>query len=265
VEWIDQMTQASERTAAPAAFSFSGVAAMLYGAACYLFFFVTFLYIIGFMADAPFLPKTVDHGQSTPPLMAALINFALLGVFALQHSVMARPAFKRAWTQIVPKVAERSTYVLAATLCVALLIWQWRPMDQTVWHVTNQSAAYALWALQGIGGGTVLLSTYLINHFELFGLRQTFSFMIGHTPSETAFRTPLLYKHVRHPLYLGFVIAFWSAPHMSIGHLLFAIGGTGYILVGIFFEERDLVAHFGQRYREYQKRVPMLLPFGKRG
>lgn len=258
------MTHASER-ATTQPFSLSGITAMLYGAACYLFFFATFLYMIGFMADAPFLPKTLDHGQDTPVTTAIVINMLLLGLFAVQHSVMARPAFKRAWTKIVPKVAERSTYVLASTLCVSLLIWQWRPIEAPVWNVTNQSASYALWALQGVGWGMVLLSTYLINHFELFGLRQTFNYMIGRTPTPTPFRTPLLYKQVRHPLYLGFVIAFWSAPHMSLGHLLFAIGGTGYILVGIFFEERDLVAHFGQRYREYQKRVPMLLPFSKRG
>lgn len=258
------MSQATER-AAPSSFSLGGLAAVVYAAACYLFFFATFLTIIGFLADAPFLAKTVDRGQSTPPLMAALINFSLLGVFALQHSVMARPAFKRAWTQVIPKVAERSTYVLAATLCVVLLIWQWRPLDQTIWNVTNPSAQYALWALQGIGWGILLLATFLLNHFELFGLRQGFNYLIGHTPAPTPFHTPLLYKHVRHPLYLGFVIAFWSAPHMSLGHLLFAVGGTGYILLGIFFEERDLIATFGQKYRDYQKRVPMLLPFGKRG
>lgn len=258
------MTHTSERVAPPSSFSLAGLAAMLYGAACYVFFLATFLYVIGFLADVPFLPKTVDRGQSSPPVMAALINGLLLAIFAVQHSVMARPAFKRAWTKIVPKVAERSTYVLAATACVALLIWQWRPIDQTIWNVTNQSAQYALWALQALGWGILLLATFLLNHFELFGLRQTFNYMLGRTPRKTPFHTPLLYKYVRHPLYLGFVIAFWSAPHMSLGHLLFAIGGTGYILLGIYFEERDLVAHFGQKYLDYQKRVPMLLPFGKR-
>jgi protein-S-isoprenylcysteine O-methyltransferase Ste14 len=255
------MTQLSER--APSAPSLSGAIGFIYGALCYAFFFITFLYVIGFLADAPFLPKTVDRAASlTPPLMAVLINGALLTLFAVQHSVMARPGFKRAWTKIVPASLERSTYVLFATLAVALLLWQWRPMTDVVWSVTSPSAVVALYALQALGWAVLLLATFLINHFELFGLRQTFAAMLRRAIPETQFHTPLLYKHVRHPLYLGFVIAFWSAPHMSVGHLLFAIGGTGYILVGIFFEERDLVAHFGQKYRDYQKRVPMLLPFG---
>ncbi len=160
----------------------------------------------------------------------------------------------------MPASLERSTYVLFATLAVSLLIWQWRPITDTVWSVTSPTAIVALYALQALGWAVLLLATFLINHFELFGLRQVFASMLGRAIPETQFHTPLLYKHVRHPLYLGFVIAFWSAPHMSVGHLLFAIGGTGYILVGIFFEERDLVAHFGQKYRDYQKRVPMLLP-----
>ena len=259
------MTQAVEQAARRAPFSLVSVVGMAYGAACYLFFFATFLYVIGFLADAPFLPKTVDRaGASTPLLMAVLINGGLLTIFAVQHSVMARPAFKRAWTRIVPASLERSTYVLAATLAVALLLWQWRPITDPVWSVTSPVAVVALYAIQALGWGVLLLSTFLINHFELFGLRQTFAALRGKSVPEAQFHTPLLYKHVRHPLYLGFVIAFWSAPHMSVGHLLFAIGGTGYILVGIFFEERDLVAHFGQKYRDYQKRVPMLLPFGGR-
>jgi len=262
---MSQMTQLSEQ-AAPTRSSL-GVIGMAYGAACYLFFLVTFLYVIGFLADLPFLPKTVDRAVTvTPPLMAVLINGALLAIFAIQHSVMARPAFKRAWTKFVPASLERSTYVLFATLAVSLLIWQWRPITDTAWSVTSPAAVVALYALQALGWAVLLLATFLINHFELFGLRQTFAAMLGRAIPETQFHTPLLYKHVRHPLYLGFVIAFWSAPQMSLGHLLFAIGGTGYILVGIFFEERDLVAHFGQKYRDYQKRVPMLLPFGgKRG
>jgi len=259
------MTHASESM--PARSSLTGIAGMIYGALCYSFFLITFLYVMGFLADLSFLPKTVDRAASfTPPLMAALINGALLTLFAVQHSVMARPAFKRAWTQIVPASLERSTYVLFATLAVSLLIWQWRPITDIVWSVTSPTAIVALYAIQALGWAVVLLATFLINHFELFGLRQVFASMLGRVIPETQFHTPLLYKHVRHPLYLGFVIAFWSAPHMSVGHLLFAVGGTGYILVGIFFEERDLVAHFGQKYRDYQKRVPMLLPFGsKRG
>lgn len=260
------MTQMSERTA-PQPFSLIGVLGMLYGAGCYLFFLVTFLYVMGFLANLSFLPKTVDRPDSaTPPLMAVLINAALLALFAIQHSVMARPAFKRAWTQIVPASLERSTYVLAATLAVVLLLWQWRPLPEMVWSVTSPPAVVALYALQILGWSVLLIATFLINHFELFGLRQTFAALRGRGVSESEFHTPMLYKLVRHPLYLGFVIAFWSAPQMSVGHLIFAIGGTGYILVGIFFEERDLVAHFGQKYRDYQKRVPMLLPLGaKRG
>ncbi|MBS0384507.1 MAG: isoprenylcysteine carboxylmethyltransferase family protein [Proteobacteria bacterium] len=258
------MTELSERAATRSPFSVLGMLGMLYGAACYLFFLVTFLYVIGFLADVPFLPKTVDRAETvTPPLAAVLINGALLALFAVQHSVMARPAFKRAWTRIVPASLERSTYVLAATLAVVLLLWQWRPITDVVWSVTTPAAVVALYALQALGWAVLLLATFLINHFELFGLRQVLAAMRGRSVPEPEFRTPLLYKLVRHPLYLGFVIAFWAAPHMSVGHVLFAIGGTGYILVGIFFEERDLAALFGQKYREYQKRVPMLLPFGK--
>ena len=254
------MTQISVRRSA--GFSPTGLIGMLYGAACYVFFLVTFAYVMGFLANLSFLPKTVDRSATAaPPLMAAAINTALLAVFAVQHSVMARPAFKRAWTQIVPASLERSTYVLAATLAVVLLVWQWRPITDVVWSVTSPGAAAALYALQILGWSVLLIATFLINHFELFGLRQTFAALMRHALPETEFHTPMLYKLVRHPLYLGFVIAFWSTPTMSAGHLLFAIGGTGYILVGIFFEERDLVAHFGQKYRDYQKRVPMLLPF----
>lgn len=256
------MTQISEPAASPTRSSL-GIVGMAYGAACYLFFLVTFLYVMGFLADLPFLPKTVDRAATvTPPLMAVLINGALLTIFAIQHSVMARPAFKRAWTKIVPASLERSTYVLFATLAVSLLIWQWRPITDVVWSVTSPVAVITLYAIQALGWGVLLLSTFLINHFELFGLRQTFAAMRGQGVPESKFYTPLLYKLVRHPLYLGFAIAFWSAPHMSMGHLLFAVGGTGYILLGIFFEERDLVANFGQKYLDYRKRVPMLLPFG---
>jgi len=234
----------------------------IYGALSYAFFLGTFVYTIGFIAGVPFLPKTIDTGAYAPPLEAVLINVALLGLFAIQHSVMARPAFKRWWTKIVPQPLERSTYVLAATLMVALLVWQWRPIADPVWNVSNPTAQIALWVVAAIGWAILLTATFLINHFELFGLNQTFNAMMGRTFTPPEFHTPSLYKVVRHPLYLGFVIGFWSTPHMSVGHLLFAIGGTGYILVGIFFEERDLIAHFGQRYRDYQKRVPMLLPFG---
>ena len=209
------MTHASESM--PPQSSLTGVAGMIYGALCYSFFLITFLYVIGFLADLPFLPKTVDRAATlTPPLMAVLINGALLTLFAVQHSVMARPAFKRAWTKIVPTSLERSTYVLFATLAVSLLIWQWRPITDAVWSVASPAAVVALYALQALGWAVLLLATFLINHFELFGLRQVFGSMLGRAIPETQFHTPLLYKHVRHPLYQGFVIAFWSAPHMAI-------------------------------------------------
>ena len=257
------MTRTQERVPAASA---GGIFSALYGALAYLFFFGTFLYLIGFVAGAPFLPKTIDSGAPGPALISALINLAVLGLFGVQHSVMARPAFKRWWANIVPPVVERSTFVVAASAVLVMLVWVWQPMPQTVWRVGESVFANALWALQVLGWGTVLLSTFLINHFELFGLQQTFAALTGRPPSPPKFYTPLLYKYVRHPLYLGFIVAFFATPNMSQGHLLFAIAGTAYILVGIFFEERDLVAHFGETYRRYQKQVPMLLPFlGKRG
>ena len=242
-----------------------GFLSMAFGLACYAFFLGTFLYMIGFVLDLPMLPLSIDRGGvDSPAYIAIAVNLSLLAIFALQHSIMARPAFKRVWTKIVPKHVERSVYVLAATACVALLIWQWRPITDPVWSVSAPMARIALYAIQALGWGTVLFSTFLINHFELFGLTQTFDALMGRAPAEQQFRTPSLYRYVRHPLYLGFVIAFWATPDMSMGHLLFAIGGTGYILVGIFFEERDLIAHFGKTYLDYRKRVPMLLPFGGR-
>lgn len=242
-----------------------GLLSMAFGLACYLFFLGTFLYTIGFVADLTILPHTIDHGGlQSPAYIAIAVNLSLLAIFALQHSIMARPAFKRAWTKIVPQHLERSVFVLAATACLALLLWQWRPITEPVWSVSGSAVRYVLYGMQALGWATVLFATFLINHFELFGLNQTFDALMGRSPADPVFRTPSLYRYVRHPLYLGFVIAFWSAPDMSIGHMLFAIGGTGYILVGIFFEERDLIAHFGQKYIDYKKRVPMLLPFGGR-
>jgi protein-S-isoprenylcysteine O-methyltransferase Ste14 len=233
----------------------------LYGLLVYVFFLATFTYAIGFVGNVPLLPKTIDSGAAAPLLETLLVDLGLLGLFAVQHSVMARRGFKRWWTRIVPESVERSTFVLAATAVLALLLWQWRPLAAPViWHVENPTAQLALHGLCGLGWAVLLVSTFLINHFELFGLRQVFARLLGHDIPAAEFRTPGFYRHVRHPIYLGFVIAFWATPHMSAGHLLFAIATTGYILVGIWFEERDLVAQFGARYRLYREQVGMLLP-----
>ena len=235
------------------------ILAMAYGIVCYAIFFGTFLYAIGFV-DGLLVPKHIDSGPEGALVPSLLINVALLGIFAVQHSLMARPAFKRWWTQYVPKPVERSTYVLFASAALILLFWQWRALPEPLWSVSGL-AADVLWGLNALGWTMVLTSTFLINHFALFGLRQVWAYASGKAIPETQFRTPLFYKLVRHPLYLGFLIAFWSAPTMSVGHLLFAVGTTGYVLLAIFFEERDLVAHFGDTYRSYQQRVAMLLPW----
>jgi protein-S-isoprenylcysteine O-methyltransferase Ste14 len=235
----------------------------LYGTAVYVFFLATFLYAIAFIGNL-WVPKTVDSGAAASVAEAVLVNLVLLAIFALQHSVMARRSFKRWWTSIVSPAVERSTYVLAATLALALLLWQWRAVPEPViWRVENPLAVQALWAVFWLGWAVLLLATFLINHFELFGLRQVFSRLIGREIPETEFRTPFIYRYVRHPIYLGFLLGFWSAPVMSAGHLLFAIGATGYILVGIWFEERDLVAQFGEQYRRYRDQVGMLIPSRK--
>ena len=239
--------------------------ALLYALVVYVLFLGTFCYAIGFIGNVA-VPKALDSGAPAPLAEALAVDLALLGVFAVQHSVMARRSFKAWWTRIVPPEVERSTYVLAATLALALICWQWRPIPQPViWHVENAAAAGALWAVFWLGWAILLLSTFLLNHFELFGLRQVLSHMMGNEIPESQFRTPLLYRYVRHPIYLGFLLAFWAAPVMSAGHLLFSAGATGYILVGIWFEERDLVHQFGEQYRRYQRQVGMIFPGRKAG
>jgi len=236
-----------------------GIAAVLYGAIVYLFFFVTFLYAIAFVGNLP-APKTIDTGPEGPFVPALVIDTLLLGLFAIQHSVMARPAFKRWWTRFVPHAVERTTYVLLASLILAALFVHWQPILAPVWTVTNPLAVALLHAVFWVGWGLVLLSTFLINHFELFGLRQVWARLRGRSLPEPVFRTPFLYKRVRHPLYLGFLLAFWSAPAMTAGHLLFTVATTGYILIGVWLEERDLVDLFGDQYRRYREQVSMLIP-----
>ena len=234
-----------------------------YAAASYALFLVTFGYLVGFIADFG-VPRTVSHGITAPPLEAVLINVALLGVFAIQHSVMARPTFKRWWTRFVPEQIERSTYVLLSSAVLVLMFWQWRSMSAPIWDITSVAGRLVVWALFWLGWAIALTSTFLINHFDLFGLRQVYLAWRGKPYTDIGFRVRLLYGAVRHPLLLGFVIAFWAAPTMTAGHLLFAVVNTGYMLLAIQLEERNLVAALGDQYRDYRRDVPMLVPRPRR-
>jgi methanethiol S-methyltransferase len=243
----------------------SRAASLLFAIVCYAIFFATFLYLIVFVGDFEFATKTVDEGPLAPPLTAAIIDLALIALFGLQHSVMARQGFKRWWMKMVPPPVERSVYVLAASAALIIMFTFWHPIDSIVWNVTNPILADAIWLLFWIGWLTVLLSTFLINHFELFGLQQAWFHMRGREAEPPRFRQPLFYKFVRHPLYLGFLLAFWAAPEMTAGHLLLAAGMSVYILIAIRHEERDLVSLFGKDYELYREQAGMLTPRFRRG
>lgn len=235
----------------------------LYGTVAYVVFLGVFVYLIAFVGDLV-VPRTIDSGPAAPIVLAIVIDVGLLMLFALQHSVMARQGFKRRWKAIVPDWLERSTFVLAASLVLAVVMWGWRPLPQTIWSVDAPAARAALWAVFAAGWGIVLLSTFLIDHFHLFGLKQVWAGLRGRRLQPPEFETPGLYRWVRHPLYLGFLMAFWATPTMTAGHLLFAGVWTSWILLAIRLEERDLVGFHGRDYEDYRRRVPMLLPGGRR-
>lgn len=237
--------------------------ALAYGVVNYLVFLAVFLYAVGFFGGFV-VPHSVDHGLQAPLGQAIAVDVLLLGVFAVQHSVMARPAFKQWWTRVVPRDIERSTYVLASNIVLALLFWQWRPIPTVIWDATAPAGRTVLWVLFWLGWVIALVSTFMISHFELLGLRQVYLAWRAQPYAAVGFRAPMLYRVVRHPLMLGFVIAFWATPTMTAGHLLFAAASTGYILIALQLEERDLVGMLGEEYRQYRRAVPMLVPGSRR-
>jgi protein-S-isoprenylcysteine O-methyltransferase Ste14 len=241
----------------------AGLVAVIYGIVAYAAFLITILYAIGFVGNWV-VPKSIDSGVAGPLIESVLINTMLLGLFAVQHSVMARQGFKRWWTRFVPASIERSTFVLFSSLALLLLYWQWRPIPEPIWAVQNPLIATALEATSLFGWGMLVASTFMLSHFELFGLSQVFARLFGKDLPAAKFHTPLLYRLVRHPLYLSFLLAFWATPVMTAGHLLFAVACTGYILIAIQLEERDLIGMFGDQYRSYKERVSMLLPLPPR-
>jgi protein-S-isoprenylcysteine O-methyltransferase Ste14 len=232
---------------------------LCYGGIAYLIFFGTFLYAVGFVSRLV-VPKTVDSGLASSPMTALLVNLVLMSIFAVQHSGMARQGFKKLFARFASPAIERSTYVLLASLSLILLFWQWQPMPLTVWNIEDPILAGIATAGGFVGWLIVLYSTFLISHFELFGLTQVVSHFAGRVAEPMKFKTPGLYRLIRHPIYLGFIIAFWCTPTMTLGHLLFAAVTTAYIFVGIYLEERDLVSMFGDQYRRYREKVAMLVP-----
>ena len=241
------------------------VIAFIYGVVAYVIFLAVFLYMVGFLANQ-WVPRTVDNAPEASIGTALGINLLLVSLFGLQHTVMARPTFKRWWTQFVPQSVERSTYVMLTNVILVLLYWQWRSMPESVWLIQNSAGATVLWGIFAAGWVLVLVTTFLINHFELFGLQQIWFHLRNKTPKPHAFVTPGPYKLVRHPLYVGWLMTFWATPAMTAGHLVFALGMTVYILVAIYFEERNLLEYHGEVYAEYRQRTPMLipLPMGKK-
>lgn len=231
-----------------------------YAILCYGIFLLTFLYLIGFMTEL-FVPKTINSGHDSPVGTAISINIFLISLFGIQHSVMARPKFKDKWTKIIPKPIERSTYVLLSSLALINLFYFWRPLPTHIWNISSETLALALTALAFTGWVIVLVSTFLINHFDLFGLRQVYHYLVGHPEENLKFKTPLFYKFIRHPIYFGFLLAFWATPVMSAGHLLFTIGMTVYIFIGISHEEKDLVRTYGGLYENYRKKTARIIPF----